>query len=171
MTRLAVSLYGQTIEVELDWLPQDGSRLVANVDGRQIPVVFSDGGNAWDELDWLIVDGRPLEVTFDPCLEWICANGYVHPLEIRDLEAIGNCPRVGDGRIKAPIPGLVTTIFVEKGQRVESGQPLLILEAMKMENEIRASMVGVIENINVLPGQSVARQDLLVTIAELNNNY
>lgn len=165
MTKLAVSINGQTVTVALDWPPQDGNRMIAEIEGRQIPIFFSDDGVTWDEPEWLIVDGRPLEITFDSCLEWICANGCVHPLEIHDLEAIKNQPCTGDGRITSPIPGLITRIFVEKGQEVLSGQPLLVLEAMKMENEIRTSMSGIIESIHVSPGQSVAKQELLVKIA------
>lgn len=164
MTKLAVSLNGRTVEVELDWLPQDGNKVIVEVEGRQIPVLFSDDGTTWNEPDWLIVDGRPLEMTFDPCLEWICASGCVHPLKIHDLEALESRPCAGDGRITAPIPGLITKIFVEKGQEVLSGQPLLVLEAMKMENEIRTSMSGVIESIHVSSGQRVSKQDLLVKI-------
>lgn len=169
MTKLAVALNGRTVEVELDWLPLDGGRLEVDIDGRQIPVFFSDPETAWDELEWIMVDGRPLELTFDPCLHWIRAGGAHFHLEIRDREAAAEswpCP--GDGRIKAPIPGLITTIFVEEKQEVFAGQPLLVLEAMKMENEIRSSMSGIIEHIHVSPSQSVTKEDLLVTIVELN---
>jgi acetyl/propionyl-CoA carboxylase alpha subunit len=166
MTKLAIAINDQTVEVRLDWIPQDGNQLTAEVGGRQIPVTLVEMEADWDGLDWIIVDGRPIELTFDPCLRWICASGYIYPLEIRDLEAADTWPGAGDGRIKVPIPGLITTIFVEEGQKVLGGQPLLVLEAMKMENEIRASMSGVIESINVSPGQSVAKQDLLVKIAE-----
>jgi biotin carboxyl carrier protein len=63
----------------------------------------------------------------------------------------------GDGAlpITAPIPGLVVKILVEEGQTVALNDPLIILEAMKMENEIRAPREGVVKNITVEVGQSV----------------
>lgn len=166
MTKLAVALNGRTIQVKLDWLPQDGNHLDAEIDGRHIPVTFSDPEADWDELEWIIVDGRPLELTFDSCLHWIQTGGAHYPIEIHDLDAVESWPCAGDGRIKAPIPGLITAILVEEGQRVKIGRPLLILEAMKMENEIRAPVSGVVQHINVAPGQTVARQELLIEIAE-----
>lgn len=54
-----------------------------------------------------------------------------------------------DGRVKSPIPGLVAHIRVQVGDRVEAGQPILVLEAMKMENEIRAPVKGVVTAVHV----------------------
>ena len=61
----------------------------------------------------------------------------------------------GDLPITAPIPGLVVKILVEEGQTVALNDPLVILEAMKMENEIRAPREGVVRDISVQVGQSV----------------
>jgi len=61
----------------------------------------------------------------------------------------------GDLPITAPIPGLVVKVLVEEGQAVELNAPLVILEAMKMENEIRAPRAGVVKDIVVEVGQSV----------------
>ncbi len=63
----------------------------------------------------------------------------------------------GDGElpITAPIPGLVVKILVEEGQTVALNDPLVILEAMKMENEIRAPREGVVKDISIEVGQSV----------------
>ena len=61
----------------------------------------------------------------------------------------------GDLPITAPIPGLVVKILVEEGQTVVLNDPLIILEAMKMENEIRAPREGVVKNISIEVGQSV----------------
>jgi acetyl/propionyl-CoA carboxylase alpha subunit len=164
MSKLAVALNGKTVELSLEWVPQDGNQLVVEVDGQKVPVIFSEVGNGWDELEWLIVDGRPLEFSFDDCLSWIRINSDTFPIEIRDLEAVESWPSVGDGRITAPIPGLITAVLVEEGQRVRAGQPLMVLEAMKMENEIRSPMTGLVESIHVSPGSSVAKQALLVNI-------
>lgn len=166
MSKFAVNLNGQSVEVSLDWTPRDGNRLAVEVAGERIPVTLPDANGVWNELEWVIVDGRPLEVEFDICLDWIRTNGDIYPLEIRDLEAVDRWPCAGDDQVKAPIPGLITAVLVKEGQQVKTGQPLLVLEAMKMENEIRAPISGVVERIEVSPGQSVAKQELLVKIAE-----
>ena len=72
------------------------------------------------------------------------------------------------GMVRAPMPGMVLRVEVESGQKVASGSGLLVLEAMKMENEIRAGSAGVIKQIFVRPGQAVEKgADLLeITIAQ-----
>jgi pyruvate carboxylase subunit B len=67
-------------------------------------------------------------------------------------------------RVLAPMPGLVTKIEVSVGDSIVSGQGLLILEAMKMENEIRASLSGVITKIYATLGKPVEKSELLVEI-------
>ncbi len=67
-----------------------------------------------------------------------------------------------DTSIKAPMPGLVVKLRVEPGERVAKGQPLLIIEAMKMENIIKARTDGIVKEIKVKAGQSVEKSDTLV---------
>ena len=57
--------------------------------------------------------------------------------------------------VKAPMPGLVIKVMVEPGQTVEKGDPLLVLEAMKMENVIKAAGEGVVKNVHAHNGQAV----------------
>jgi acetyl/propionyl-CoA carboxylase alpha subunit len=64
--------------------------------------------------------------------------------------------------LKAPMPGLVLEIFVQPGEKVEAGQKLLILEAMKMENIVKAAGDGVIKNICVKKGQKLEKNQLLI---------
>ncbi len=64
--------------------------------------------------------------------------------------------------LRAPMPGLVLRVDVEKGQEVAAGQGLLIVEAMKMENELRAGAAGRVRRVHVAAGASVGRGDLLV---------
>ena len=73
-------------------------------------------------------------------------------------------PTAGAGEVRAPIPGVVLKIFVEPGQSVTAMTELLVLEAMKMENEIFAGMDGVVDKVLVKPQQEVSQGDLLVTI-------
>lgn len=64
--------------------------------------------------------------------------------------------------LKAPMPGLVLDIKVEVGQEVKKGDPILVLEAMKMENVLKATGDGVIKSIEVKKGQAVEKNENLI---------
>ena|SRR5574344_273963 len=70
----------------------------------------------------------------------------------------------GADAMKAPMPGTITKIFVNVGDSVAENQPLMILEAMKMENEIVSGRAGTVQSIHVNPGQTVNPGDALVVI-------
>jgi biotin carboxyl carrier protein len=74
-------------------------------------------------------------------------------------------PARGEGGISAPMPGLIVSIKVKEGDAVQSGQVLLVMEAMKMENAITASYNGSVTRIYVREGHSVGEGDLLVDVA------
>jgi biotin carboxyl carrier protein len=78
--------------------------------------------------------------------------------------ALDHSPAASAG-LRAQIPGRVTKVWVEAGQEVEAGQRLLAVEAMKMENELRAPRAGKVESVHVVPGQTVERNDPLVSLA------
>jgi len=78
-------------------------------------------------------------------------------------------PASGGGVVKAPMPGLVVRVEVEVGQKVEVGAGLVVVEAMKMENELRATRPGVVQTIHVAPGQTVDKGASLITLAPLQN--
>ena len=80
-----------------------------------------------------------------------------------DLGALNTC-------IKAPMPGLVTRIEVKVGDKVQQGQGLLVLEAMKMENEIRSSSNCIIKEIKVSERMTVEKDQELLTIESINSN-
>jgi len=67
--------------------------------------------------------------------------------------------------VKAPMPGLVLQLNVSPGEVVEKGMPLLVLEAMKMENIIRAPSDGKVKDIHVSQGQAVEKNQLLIELA------
>lgn len=72
----------------------------------------------------------------------------------------------GEGTpVKAPLPGIVTKILVSQGQKVKRGETVLILEAMKMENNIAAEADGTVSGIAVSAGDSVLEGTVLITIA------
>ncbi len=66
--------------------------------------------------------------------------------------------------VKAPMPGLVVEVQVQVGQAVQKGQPLLILEAMKMENIIKSPGEGTVQEVCVVPGQAVDKNQVLVRL-------
>ncbi len=82
---------------------------------------------------------------------------------IRSLVGAGKS-LAGSGAIKAPMPGLVVKVLVEAGTTVSAGQGLVVLEAMKMENEIKAAAAGVVETVSVRPGQAVETGAALMTL-------
>jgi len=66
--------------------------------------------------------------------------------------------------IKAPIPGKVLEVMVQKDQAVNAGDALLVLEAMKMQNTICASRAGIVKNVTVTAGSVVSKDDVMVEI-------
>ncbi|HMI50956.1 MAG TPA: biotin/lipoyl-containing protein [Candidatus Saccharimonadales bacterium] len=70
----------------------------------------------------------------------------------------------GRQQITAPMPGKVVKVLVQAGERVEAGQGLLVVEAMKMQNEIRSSKTGTVERLLVKEGQPVNAGDVLALV-------
>jgi biotin carboxyl carrier protein len=164
MSKLSVTIEGYTFEIELNLLPNSGNEIFGQVNGKPVKLSIPDMENSSDELQWIIVEERPYEVVIDRELEWIKSARGMHAVEFHDLEAPVSRPPVGNGRIKAPIPGKITRIMVESGDEVEAGQPLFVVEAMKMENEIRAPRAGKITLVNVVAGQEVKLHEVLLEI-------
>lgn len=72
----------------------------------------------------------------------------------------------GVGTIKSPLPGVILNVFVKEGDVVKIGDKILILEAMKMENNINSDKEGKIKSIKVKQGDSVLEGEVLVEIGE-----
>jgi len=72
----------------------------------------------------------------------------------------------GPAPLVAPMPGLVVRINVEAGDPIRAGQPLVVMEAMKMENELRSTSDGVVRAIRVRPGEAVEKGTVLIELAE-----
>jgi len=71
---------------------------------------------------------------------------------------------VASGSLLAPMPGTVVSVAVEQGQRVEAGQPVLVLEAMKMQHTVSAPHAGMVTEIDVAPGAQVAAGEVLAVV-------
>ncbi len=98
-------------------------------------------------------------------------NGKLYRTHVKDeiqqlLSEMGfnTGPGTGEIRMTAPMPGKVLQILVDEGGDVNAGDPLVILEAMKMENELRAPGNGRIHAIHCRTGSSVEKHQVLVTI-------
>ncbi len=165
MRKVEVTVGGHTFEVDIDLNQRHDSELSVKVNGEAVKTSVPDLDAPIDQMEWIIVNDCPREIVIDPDLRWIRDKTGVHFLEVRDLEARVTRPVSRDGRIKAPIPGLIKAVFAAKGDWVEAGQPLIVLEAMKMENEIHAPKSGVVTQISVKPGQDVTLHEVLAEIS------
>lgn len=163
MIKVNVVIDGKQFEVDVMGLSGAADALPVVCNGESLNVAVPAVA-APDQMEWIIVNGRPYEIAIDPSLRWIKAFDGMHAVEVSDRSVSFARPSSGDGRVKAPIPGLVTRVLVQKGDAVEAGQPLLLLEAMKMENEILAPRAGVVVDLNAVPGKSVILHELLVEI-------
>jgi biotin carboxyl carrier protein len=99
-------------------------------------------------------------------------HGNYYPVQVEDerqrkMEAsLGRGgSQSGEVQIKAPMPGLVVAIPVSEGQEVQKGDVLVILESMKMQNEIKSPRAGKVNRIRIKPGDSVEQKQPLLSIA------
>jgi biotin carboxyl carrier protein len=158
-------------EITLDW------RLI----GAEEPQVGAAGGAHTDHYS-LLAGTR----TYDAHVRSLAkpgADAATHTLEVviggqpyivtvRDARAqaladIASAPRVaGDATVRAPMPGLVTQVLVAVGDEVRRGQTVIVLEAMKMENDLAAPRAGVVKVVAAARGQAVNQNDSLVVVGE-----
>ncbi len=82
---------------------------------------------------------------------------------IRELSR-ANAAAAGPAPIRAPMPGLIVRINVKTGDVVEAGQGVVVMEAMKMENELRTTAAGTVKSVDVVAGQAVEKGALLVAL-------
>jgi biotin carboxyl carrier protein len=86
-------------------------------------------------------------------------------------ESLKKSGNIGSGNeLVAGMPGKVVKVFVQKGQTIKAGDPVLILEAMKMENEMKAEMDAVVEDVHVKAGENVERGLRLVTLKPIKKS-
>lgn len=108
---------------------------------------------------------RRYEVTVDG---WVLAVAVESAVRARLFERARQAAQagrpLGAAIVRAQIPGRVVRLWVAEGDTVEAGQRLLAIEAMKMENEVRAPQAGVVESIRVAVGGGVELRDELLTV-------
>jgi len=121
----------------------------------------------------LILDGRSYESYVYPGDEdWqVLLRGRQFQVKVEDerekrlrAAAGGGVAEGGEFHLKAPMPGLVVAVPVSEGQAIEKGQVLIILESMKMQNELKAPRAGTIGRIRVKAGESVEQKQTLLSV-------
>jgi biotin carboxyl carrier protein len=165
--RFWVTLEGRDAEVEFQtvgdrlWVETQGRRLEA--DFRRLP----DG-----EVYSLLIEGRSYEVRVSQGSQGleVTLDGATVPVEVRHpleklLQSSQLVARVAHGEtVMAPMPGLVVSLRVRVGDRVTAGQPVVVVEEMKMQNELAARHAGIVTEVLVAERASVAAGQPLVRL-------
>ena len=156
---------GREIEIEIN---REGHILV---DGTPLDVDLQRSGAA--QTYSLIIDNKSHEVfverdagNYDVMIGGDRFEVAVDDARMAKLKAMGGAAHAeaASSNLTAPMPGLVVKILVEVGAEVEANQPLLILEAMKMENELRSPGAGIVKGFGAVAGQTVNQGDTLIQI-------
>jgi biotin carboxyl carrier protein len=157
-----VSVAGREVEVEID-----GERVIA--DGREYTASLAAASGT--PVRQLLLSGRPVGLALEnggPGRWTVTLRGERWETEVvdertrhvRSLAGAGSRP-AGAGLLRAPMPGLVVRVLAEPGQVLAIGAGVLVLEAMKMENELRAQAVARVRTIRVRPGEAVEKGQVL----------
>jgi biotin carboxyl carrier protein len=149
-----------------------GTRIAAVIDGRKYELdlqrassgrylLLLDGGRVFDcHVEGRLESGSTVEVRVGATLHAIT---LLDPKRLRGTSGSG---AHGDGvaRIVAPMPGKIVRLLVETGQEIEAGSGVIVVEAMKMQNELKSPKSGRVVSINVTVGTTVNSGDLLAVV-------
>ncbi len=130
------------------------------------------------ELDWvrtgeheasILVDGASHDITVEKTAEGfgVVIRGDRFDVDLKDAVKgvdLGKVAHTGPLKLNAPMPGKIIKVLVAAGEVVEAGRGVLVMEAMKMENELKAARAGTIQEIRVKEGQAVEMGALLLVI-------
>jgi biotin carboxyl carrier protein len=146
--------------------------------GEPVEVVLGKDGDVWTyEGHRLEPHGERLKITLEDGsvhmahaakvgdVWWVHLNGHTFRWERMEPGAASGA---SDGGLVAPMPGKVLEVLVEVGQTVTAGEPLMVLEAMKMEHRIVATVDGVITAVHFQANDQVAQGVALLTLEETN---
>ena len=162
-----ITLEGREAEVEVAaeggrvWLELEGRRLLA--DFRRLPdgEVYSMLMDGHAHVVRVAPAGRSLEVTIRGTTIPVDVR---HPLEKLMQSTHGPAGAAAGETVQSPMPGLVVVVRVEPGQTVAAGAAIAVIEAMKMQNELTARHGGIVADVFVRPGDSVAAHQALVRL-------
>ncbi|MCY3771602.1 MAG: acetyl-CoA carboxylase biotin carboxyl carrier protein subunit [Gemmatimonadetes bacterium] len=164
-----VTIQGTTYTVSLD--DREG-QIVLSVDGRSLEIDMASIQG--DQFYSLLIDGRSYTAVAATQGEQreVKVNGVSSAVAVEDEELarlrsqVKPRRRVGGDQIKAPMPGRIVSVSAVVGDTVEAGQGVVVIEAMKMENELRAHAGGTVKEIRVGEGDTVDKNTVLVVIGD-----
>ena len=142
-----------------------------SVDGKVYEVDFESVSG--QPVYSLIVDGKSHEgYVAQGDDNWqVLLRGRLYPITVEDERekrlrsaAGGGVAEAGEFHLRAPMPGLAVAILVEEGQSVKKGQVLLILESMKMQNELKSPRDGTVGRIRVKAGETIEQKQTLLSV-------
>lgn len=154
--KLEILIDGRARTLEL---PEAGAAGVFRLDGQPLA---ADAREVEPGVYSILIGGRSYEVKIEAGAEGLYAgvNGRRYAIEVRDPRRLSrrrDAPgAIGRQRVTSPMPGKVVRLLVEPGAAVEAGQGLLVVEAMKMQNEIRSPKAGRVTAVLAVEGQTVA---------------
>jgi len=144
--------------------------LKLDINGKEYTVAIEEFGSAQAVIS---VDGKKYTVGLKDLgeelkIETVQKSGSTPPAAA-SVKASGQPAAVshssgGSSEVLAPLPGLIINVLVKTGDTVKSGQKIMIMEAMKMENDINATKDGKIKLINVHNGDNISEGDVLAVI-------
>ena len=162
--RYEATVGDEQVDCELDL--ESWPEVRAVVGGERIELRLQEFGRG---SYWLTVGGRSIEACVVRTGDGyrVRIGGTTLPVSLnegrRRLQQ-AHSGRTGSRRIRAPMPGRVVRLLVRDGDSVEAGQGLVVLEAMKMQNEMRSPCAGTVRSLSVEEGISVDSGDLLATV-------
>lgn len=121
----------------------------------------------------LLVDGQSFEAYVYPAEDlWqVLLTGRLFQARVEDerehrlrSQSAGSVLADREYHLKAPMPGLIVSVAVEEGQEVKNGEVLIILESMKMQNELKSPRDGVVSRLKVKAGDSVEQRQVILTV-------
>lgn len=163
--KLDVTIGGRKRHVELN---RAASRVEGLIDGRSFEadvVELRDGAYS------ILIGGRSIEVRVEvnPTGLRVISGGEEFAASVSDPRKIrrgaGQLSAEGRQNVNAPMPGKVVRLLVKAGEAVKVGQGLLVIEAMKMQNEIRSPKSGIVEKLLAAEGQPVNAGETLAVVA------
>jgi len=126
-----------------------------------------------DNIAEIEINGTLYKVEVDKEIKSVKTPKLVRPVAVPSTDSHPSVAKTsspagpkGTGSIKSPLPGVILDVFVREGDTVKMGQKLLMLEAMKMENNIEADKAGKVVSILKSKGDSVMEGDVLIIIGE-----
>ena len=151
-----VIVAGKAHRVELE---RSGEHWRCKLDGFDLPL---DAVTTRDGVLSVLIAGKSYEVKQEstPAESNIVVNGVRGPVQVRDPRALrsrrrGESGSEGPKKIVAPMPGKVVRILAPAGTTVEQGQGIIVIEAMKMQNELKSPKKGTVRKLNVSEGAAV----------------